>query len=877
MGLLNRRRSAPGADRGSAVSAAPPAPAAATGAPDVIRAGSFHQVPEWAKVAPMELSLPEMPSVVSKHFEDSLTSWQAPPRFLGSLGHSVTPEAPAGVVQGMALTVAPIPPSEPAPAGAPAADLPLAVAPQHLGDSGRRAPDASVRRLSSPFLASEGEAPAPSGGSVENVTEPVVPTAAVTPEPPPSGLVGTEPLVAPAEPLVAPLLPPAAPSPFVSAPIPPELPLAQLPSARLPAAPAPARGSEPTAPAEQSPSSGPAAPSVTADGPMAGLVGERPVVLPPEPSAPAAPPSEPAATDLPLAIPAPAAGPTPASQTRRLEDTAGGAGSLESPASGAPSGPAEAGSAEAGSAEAGSAQAGSAEVVPAQGAAPEVAPGGLLSPAQAGPTGVEPTAEAPDAPMAPLVGHAPPLTAGRPEVSSPTPPTSDSDGSDGGAAAAPPLVMPPSPRPRAGLGEPIAEVPSTARSWDITRMSRAEQLQASRSLIQNQIAASARNMPPVGAPMAGFPPGARPLVAPVPPGAAPPGPLPLAGPSGSPSSSPAGRRAPAGPVLAGMALPVAPIESIGPASVGVEPGDLPAAGPVQAPLLGASPMFTPRAESAPAAAPPEGQRARTEIGGRYGVDLSHVPVDRSPQGAAEASRLRARAFTSDLAVVIPAAAGTLEHGAGEALLSHELTHVAQRAHSGPNLPSEDSAAGRVLEGEALATEMTLTRAGAGRTVVGSLPGPRAANTWAGTLGGQANAPEGAPPLPLASSSSSTLDPDSLANTIMERLSGLTTTAPIGSAAFGAPLPVSAPAAPAVSAGPIQRAAEAPVLPDAPVTPTGSAPVGSGGSGEAMERPSDEDLSNLSRWLYPLIKYRLKGELREDRERAGLLTDHYRRW
>ena len=45
----------------------------------------------------------------------------------------------------------------------------------------------------------------------------------------------------------------------------------------------------------------------------------------------------------------------------------------------------------------------------------------------------------------------------------------------------------------------------------------------------------------------------------------------------------------------------------------------------------------------------------------------------------------------------------------------------------------------------------------------------------------------------------------------------------------------------------------------------------------MSRPSDEDLTNLSRWLYPLIKYRLKGDLREDRERAGLITDHYRRW
>jgi hypothetical protein len=49
------------------------------------------------------------------------------------------------------------------------------------------------------------------------------------------------------------------------------------------------------------------------------------------------------------------------------------------------------------------------------------------------------------------------------------------------------------------------------------------------------------------------------------------------------------------------------------------------------------------------------------------------------------------------------------------------------------------------------------------------------------------------------------------------------------------------------------------------------------AGPFSTRPSDHDLNNLSRWLYPLIKYRLKGDLREDRERAGLLTDHYRKW
>ncbi len=58
--------------------------------------------------------------------------------------------------------------------------------------------------------------------------------------------------------------------------------------------------------------------------------------------------------------------------------------------------------------------------------------------------------------------------------------------------------------------------------------------------------------------------------------------------------------------------------------------------------------------------------------------------------------------------------------------------------------------------------------------------------------------------------------------------------------------------------------------------TADAPPPEAGA-EPSKRPSNEDLNNLSRWLYPLIRYQLKGELREDRERAGLLTDHYRRW
>ena len=83
-------------------------------------------------------------------------------------------------------------------------------------------------------------------------------------------------------------------------------------------------------------------------------------------------------------------------------------------------------------------------------------------------------------------------------------------------------------------------------------------------------------------------------------------------------------------------------------------------------------------------------------------------------------------------------------------------------------------------------------------------------------------------------------------------------------------------APNNSSAPIQRA-EQPVVQTQPIPTSQPTPAPQGAGAEPSPRPSDQDLNNLSRWLYPLIRYRLKGELREDRERAGLLTDHYGRW
>jgi hypothetical protein len=133
--------------------------------------------------------------------------------------------------------------------------------------------------------------------------------------------------------------------------------------------------------------------------------------------------------------------------------------------------------------------------------------------------------------------------------------------------------------------------------------------------------------------------------------------------------------------------------------------------------------------------------------------------------------------------------------------------------------------------------------------------------------------------PLAAPSpATTIDTDTLAATILEKLTvsspalqTLGTTETFTSPWAAGP---ASGAAPAMAGGPVQMAGE--------TTQTTAPPPATSGppdqiEGSTMAKPSDTDLSNLSRWLYPLIKYRLKGELREDRERAGHLTDHYRKW
>ena len=106
MGLLSWRRSARGSDSAPKDPVSPQGSLDSPGRPEheVIRAGTYATVPDWARLPPIAPVLPEMPWVVARHFEDSLTSWQPPERFLRPLGHSVSPAAPSGLVEGIMVS-----------------------------------------------------------------------------------------------------------------------------------------------------------------------------------------------------------------------------------------------------------------------------------------------------------------------------------------------------------------------------------------------------------------------------------------------------------------------------------------------------------------------------------------------------------------------------------------------------------------------------------------------------------------------------------------------------------------------------------------------------------------------------------------------------
>jgi hypothetical protein len=88
-------------------------------------------------------------------------------------------------------------------------------------------------------------------------------------------------------------------------------------------------------------------------------------------------------------------------------------------------------------------------------------------------------------------------------------------------------------------------------------------------------------------------------------------------------------------------------------------------------------------------------------------------------------------------------------------------------------------------------------------------------------------------------------------------------------------PAQAPVAPAAAG--VQRAGEPGEMAARPYEsgdqPSGRSPY------ESLwpDRPSEIDLERMARWLYPIISYRLRSELRDGRIRSGGITDSYQRW
>jgi hypothetical protein len=876
MSLLDRfrrdrdgsRQDGPVEDEGSPTPPETPAPTPVAASDDVIRAEP-RILGDWSYLPPMARTIPDMPLVVPP-IEQSLISHQLPQPFPPGLGHLVSDDAPAGFVQPVAVLALPEL-SQPDPVG-PAA---TGSAPEGWSDAGADLP----LPLATPPVR---ETPPRTEANV----------AAQYPRVPP---LPVAPLLQPMEPVVqAPETALVHPEPseqpsFMEAPFPADLPLIPMPSSPLSEEmrsqlAAAVQVEEPTAPPVAEASYQP--PTPTAE-----LIGDRPLADPAAATAeplparageesgprPAGAPAD-ATVALPLAVPPPAPPDLPAAARpappapREGEPAESAVGrptessvpepvpEVTPPVDSRTAEPAELARPDSGPAVAPLLGPSAPLVGDPIGRAPVSDPdaggaeenlttsGGLPL---AAPSPTEPAAErrseapagvaSPEPVVAPLVGDTAPLVATPAE---PTP--APADGPTGPDAAG---------RPRSGLGAPLTGLPPSSRSYDFTTLSRAQQQAMTRSMMGGRLDRDAEMLL------------AQPALTAAREAAR--------GTAATPLSAP-------GPVAA-TPLPQAPD------AAGHAPAELSAQGDRVAPLIPFNDMIGSPGSSAPTMsleAEHEGAAVRAEVGTRFGLDLAHVPVDRSPDAALEAHLAGARAFTTESGIVIPPAAGTLNGGEGAALLAHELTHVAQRARIGRVVPDEASPQGRLLEGEARRTEMVYARGQQLADVLGPPSSPDGAASARSLSTPSFNPPGASLPVvaahPLSSPSltplSSTLplaasagsvgpDTEAIANTVLERVSTMIPspapyTEVFGGGGMGTP----------ATAG-MQRAEVSPA-PTPAATPPEAAqqPTESG-----MPRPTDEDLTNLSKWLYPLIRYRLKRELREDRERAGLLTDHYRRW
>jgi Domain of unknown function (DUF4157) len=302
----------------------------------------------------------------------------------------------------------------------------------------------------------------------------------------------------------------------------------------------------------------------------------------------------------------------------------------------------------------------------------------------------------------------------------------------------------------------------------------------------------------------------------------------------------------------------------------------------------------------------------------HGVDVADVPVHRGRTVAAHAQALGARAFASGQEVYLPDAAGSLDHPQARALLAHELTHAAQERRLGGTLPDESSAAGQLLEAQAVATERWFL-GGQGRSlpVISLAAAPGSAGPGRATLSPRREPRRAVPPLQHVQRQALG-EPSGAATAGLGALSAAAIADLTASGATGLKLPASASRTWSAPAWLGARAAtsEAAVPGDAAagnagfrdellgdnvpaISQTGNTgPENTGLSAAADAARSDDRrelkelreqltavtdqrpvglddpiaLDELATRLYQRLRSRLRLELIVDRERAGLLSD-----
>jgi len=187
-----------------------------------------------------------------------------------------------------------------------------------------------------------------------------------------------------------------------------------------------------------------------------------------------------------------------------------------------------------------------------------------------------------------------------------------------------------------------------------------------------------------------------------------------------------------------------------------------------------------------------------------------------------------RGMTVDGHVTIPASVGSLDHGAGRAVLAHELVHVQQQRDLGAAMPAPGSESAHRLESAARTAEAAV----AWEELALARPGSR----------------------------QSAADASAQAPVTVSRAMG----APTGRTATRA-----------VHAAMQLADGDAPApAPDtsAPST-SSSAPATAGGpTAGAAATMSDRDLDEMLQRLYPRLRRSLSSELLVARERAGMLAD-----